>query len=465
MQNENPQEPETAQEVIPATSKPTKKNINSKIAIAIIFILAALSAGFIFLEQAKPYPSISGILTSWPVDATSNTENTKLNDKDAMPEGISSVINANNQFALNLYSKFKGKEQDNIFFSPYSIFSALAMVYEGARGETAQEMESVFYFPIDNSVRKSSFVAINDEINSSKSKYELNVANAIWVQKDYQLLSDYTNTLQKYYDANSNNVDFVGSAEAARQTINGWVENKTNDNIKDLFPVGSFSPLTRLVLTDAIYFKGTWVKQFEKDKTKNEDFQVDNSIKVQVPMMQRNDSNAVFNYAQIDSTQLLEIPYEGDKLSMLVILPEMNNLAPLENSLSLEKIKEWKDKMQEQRVDVYMPKFIMNAKYAMNGILAEMGMHSAFSADADFSGMNGSRDLYINDVIHQAFVEVNEEGTEAAAATGTAMWGTALPGEGGGIPIFRADHPFIFIIQDKTNGNILFLGRVVDPSK
>jgi serpin B len=221
--------------------------------------------------------------------------------------------------------------------------------------------------------------------------------------------------------------------------------------------------MTRLVLTNAIYFKGTWIKQFEKKQTRDTDFRVNATSIVKVPMMQRTGEDAKFNYTESDNLQILEMPYEGDKLSMIVLLPKNDNLSSLESSLSLEKINDWRSKLREQRVDVFMPKFTFDTKYSMNETLANMGMPTAFTYSADFSGMDGTQDLYIQKVIHQAFVDVNEEGTEAAAATGVSVGlKSAMPQQ---TPIFRADHPFVFIIQDKENGNILFLGRVSNPSK
>jgi serpin B len=385
-----------------------------------------------------------------------------VDDKEATVTGINSVVNANNQFALDLYLQLK-KSTGNIFFSPYSISTALAMTYEGARGKTAQEMQSVFHFPTDEKLRRSSFAAIQNQINKSDSKYKLSIANALWAQNDYSFLSEYTNVLQQYYGGKATNVDFKNSTEESRQIINKWVEDKTNNKIKNLFPAGSLDSMTRLVLTNAIYFKGTWIKQFEKKQTRDTDFRVNATSIVKVPMMQRTGEDAKFNYTESDNLQILEMPYEGDKLSMIVLLPKNDNLSSLESSLSLGKINDWRSKLREQRVDVFMPKFTFDTKYSMNETLANMGMPTAFTYSADFSGMDGTQDLYIQKVIHQAFVDVNEEGTEAAAATGVSVGlKSAMPQQ---TPIFRADHPFVFIIQDKENGNILFLGRVSNPSK
>ncbi|MFH1193962.1 MAG: serpin family protein [bacterium] len=421
--------------------------MNKKIILVLIVAIIAIGgAGIYFLKNQEPTPEPAPI----------------ANDKGATLAGINSVINANDQFALDLYSQLKNSD-GNIFFSPYSISTALAMAYEGARGKTADEIQSVFHFPTDGNLRKSSFAAIHNQLNKPDAKYKLNIANALWAQNDYKFLNDYLTTLQQYYAGKATNVDFKNSTEEARQTINKWVESKTNNKIKDLFPQGSLNTMTQLVLTNAIYFKGTWIKQFEKSQTRDEDFRVSSTNTIKVPMMKRTDKNAKFNYTEDDNVQILEMPYEGGKLSMMVLLPKNDNLSSLESSLTLEKINDWRSKLKEQRVDVFMPKFTFDTKYFMNETLAKMGMPTAFTYDADLSGMDGTQSLFIQKVIHQAFVDVNEEGTEAAAATGVSVgFKSAMPQQS---IIFRADHPFIFAIQDKDSGNILFLGRVSNPEK
>ena len=421
--------------------------MNKKIILVLVVVIIAIGgSGIYYFNNQEPTPEPAPV----------------ANDKGATPAGINSVINANDQFALDLYSQLKNSE-GNIFFSPYSISTALAMVYDGARGKTADEIQSVFHFPTDGDLRKSSFAAIHNQLNKADAKYKLNIANALWAQNDYKFLNDYLTTVQQYYAGKATNVDFKNSTEEARQTINKWVESKTNNKIKDLFPQGSLNNMTRLVLTNAIYFKGTWITQFEKSQTKDDDFRVSSADTIKVQMMRRTDKNSKFNYTEDDNIQILEMPYEGDKLSMMVLLPKNDSLSSLESSLSLEKINDWRNKLQEQRVYVFMPKFTFDTKYSMDKTLEKIGMPTAFTSNADFSGMDGTQNLFIQKVIHQAFVNVNEEGTEAVAATGVSMvTKSAMPQQS---IIFRADHPFIFIIQDKDNGNILFLGRVVNPKK
>lgn len=386
---------------------------------------------------------------------------TKADDSKSTPEGVNKIINSNNQFAFDLYLKLKDVpeyNESNIFFSPYSISVALGMTYEGAKGETAEEIQSVFYFPEDENIRKPSFAKIYNQINKVDKKYELHTANALWAQKDYKFLEEYINTIEKYYVGKVTNVDFINATEDARVTINKWVEEQTNNKIKNLIPAGVLNTLTRLVLTNAIYFKGLWIKQFDKEETREEDFKVSPEKTVKVDMMSI--AGEEFNYYETEELQILEMLYEGEELSMLILLPKEDNLKSVEESLSVEKLSELRNMLVEQQVDIYIPKFKFETKYFMVKTLEEMGMPTAFSMDADFSGMDGTTDLFIANVIHQAFVDVNEEGTEAAAATGVIMeLKAAMP------TVFRADHPFIFAIQERGTGNILFLGRVVDPTE
>ena len=379
-------------------------------------------------------------------------------DKGWSHEGVQKVVNANNQFAFELYSELSKLEEGNIFFSPFSIFSAMAMTYEGARGKTAEEIKSVFHFPSENILKKN-FARIYNQINKGEQEQELKITNALWVQKNYYLLKDYIQTVEKYYGGKAQNVDFVNETEKTRQIINKFIEDKTNNRIRDLIPKGVLNALTRLVLTNAIYFKGIWLWQFDPEKTTKMPFRVSPEKVVKVWMMYMKPEKARFNYAEFENLQILELPYKGNKISMLILLPEkdINTLEPL----TLEKLQEWKKQLRETKLDeIYIPKFEFAKKYFLKESLKAMGMPTAFSLKADFSGMTGNKELYISSVIHQAYIKVDEKGTEAAGATAVVMELKALmPGK-----IFRADHPFIFIIQDKETGNILFMGKVTNPS-
>jgi serpin B len=377
-------------------------------------------------------------------------------------QSIQAIVEANNRFAIKLYRFYREKyKDDNIFFSPFSISSAFSILYEGARGKTAEEIRNVFLFPSRSDVRREGYLTLYEEMNKPGKKYELSLANALWVQEDYRFLKEYLNLIEKYYGGKATNLDFRRDPEGSRQIINKWVEEKTKEKIKDLLPQGSIDSLTRMVITNAIYFKGLWVFPFDKKKTSDADFKVSQDKIVKVKMMSLPRPQR-FNYAETDELQILEMLYEGDELSMLVLLPKENSLEKLEKELSLENLNKWRDMLQSKEVVVYFPKLKIVRKYAMVDDLKKMGMPSVFDPSrADLSGLTGKRDLFVTAVYHQAYVDINEEGTEAAAATGIVVGRTAVEKR----IIFRADHPFIFLIQDRRNENILFMGRVYNPGK
>ena len=403
-----------------------------------------------------------------------NNDKTKINDpividdtKDdtvIASEDINNIVNANNKFALEFHSILSNENpRENIFFSPYSISTAMAMVYEGARGDTANEIRSVFNFQKDDAIRRLAMQVISSRLNREDTKHKLQTANALWMQKDYQFLDEFKDVVSKYYGGKAVSVDFVGATEESRKKINSWVEQETNNKIKNLFPEGTLNALTRLVLTNAIYFKGDWANQFEKDNTKEEYLSVGGNKKVKVPMMSKRGSEVLFKYAETEKLQILEIPYEGEEISMLVLLPKYNNdIKDLEKSLTTESLSRWKSILKKQQVDIYLPKFSFNNRYLLNDKLKAMGMPSAFThRTADFSGIDGTQNLFIQAVIHQSFVEVNEEGTEAAAATGVSIGVTSVA-----MPVvFRADRPFLFLIQETRTGKILFMGKISNPIK
>ena len=374
-----------------------------------------------------------------------------------------SIAEANNLFAFDFYDEIKG-EDGNIFFSPFSMVSAFAMVYDGARGQTAEELKYTFHLPGDIGVVRSEYADLNESLNAGSEDYELRNANAFWAKKDYPFLGDYLAAVRNYYGGELRNLDF-GNSAASSKTINDWVKEKTNGKITDLIPPSAINGDTRAILTNAIYFKGTWVKRFNEEDTREENFKTDNDGTVKVQMMSRTDNRSVFGYEENGEYQALEAPYSGDDLTAVFLLPKDGNIDKLASSFDAEKFAGINGKLEEQRVDVYIPRFKFETQYTMSGILKKMGLGTAFSDAADFSGMTGNNDLKIDEAIHKAFVEVNEEGTEAAAATGIVVGITsAMPEEEPKIPEFRADHPFLFIIQHKPTGTILFLGRVSNPN-
>jgi serpin B len=367
---------------------------------------------------------------------------------------------ASNSFAFSLFSNLVKQDQNNVFFSPYSISDLFSMVYEGARGNTADEIQSVFHFIPDDTTRRNYAKTIDSELNNPHQEYKLDTANALWVQNDLPLLKNYVDMLQNYYSANATNLDFKNNSEGSRQIINHRVENKTNQKIKDLLPSGLITVQTRSILTNAIYFKGNWTNQFDGSETRDENFTTAEKKIVKIPMMT---TLSNFKYFSDNDIQALEMPYKGGHLSMIVLLPKENDLRPFVESLSVEKLHQWKDKLAPEEVNVHMPKFTLDTKYTLNDNLASMGMPSAFSPDAaDFTGITGKKDLFISMVVHQAFVKVDEKGTEAAAATAGIFQTTATPLSK---YTFRADHPFVFLIYDDQTGLILFMGQVLNPSR
>jgi len=409
-----------------------------------------------------PSPSPGPVTPGIPLGGSAN-------DAGFTEAGLGSVVKANNDFAFTFYSEIKDSSE-NVFFSPYSISTALAMTYEGARGQTASEMADVFGFPEDASVRRPAYARFYNMLNPANAPYVLRTANALWAQQDYQFLPEYFDAIGDYYMGKVTNLDFVTKTEESRVTINTWVEGQTNDRIKDLIPVGVLDAYTRLVLTNAIYFKGKWAHEFNPEYTYDSTWWDMPQYSAVAPktaeMMHKSDIK--FNYSEDDIMQVLELPYKGDELSMLVLLPKLENggdpkaaLTAVESSLSSEKLSQLRGSLRSVKLPVTLPKFKFETKSMLADTLKKMGMPTAFVyQDADFSGMDGSRELYIGEVIHQAFVEVNEEGTEAAAATAVIMVaGSAMP-----MQEFTADHPFVFLIQERLTGAILFMGRVMDPT-
>jgi len=383
--------------------------------------------------------------------------------KEADPD-VAAICGAVNAFAFDLYAQLAA-EKGNLFYSPQSISAALTMTWAGARGETAAQMARTLRMPAERLAMPGAIHAANAKLlaglagTREKQGYELSVANALWGEKGYPWLPDFPAVLKTNYNAGLEEVSFAADAEGARKTINAWAEKQTRGKIKDLIPPGVLDSLTRLVLTNAIYFKGDWASPFKKDATKDADFFAAGGQKVAAPMMNR---TGHFGYLDGGELQALEMPYKGDALSMVVLLPKAKDGLPaLEKKLSAENAAAWIAKLQKRQVQVALPRFTTTAQFMLNKTLSAMGMADAFDAGkADFSGMDGQKDLSISAVIHKAFVDVNEEGTEAAAATGVVMTLMAMPAP----PVeFRADHPFVFLIRDTRSGCILFVGRVANP--
>ena len=362
--------------------------------------------------------------------------------------------NSVNALTFDLYKRLAGDGDENLFLSPYSISSALAMVYGGARGETAEQMNTTLHLGGPDATHPA-FSLLRQKFNTigESDHVQLSVANSLWPQHDYAFLPGYLAFAKEYYGTKIEAVDFRNETEAARLKINGWAENKTSGLIKDLIPEGLLEPMTRLVLANAIHFKGDWAAQFNPERTRPAPFQLSDGTPVKVPMMSQTET---FKLANAEGFRALELPYEDDDLSMLVVVPnDPDGLPALEETLSPEWIETLR--FNEQEVMVQLPKFKLEWKFELGKTLADMGMPLAFSDHADLSGMDGSRDLSVGFVVHKAYVEVNEEGTEAAAATAVGIRATSMP------TIFAANQPFLFLIRENTTGAILFIGRVTDP--
>ncbi|KAM5219431.1 serpin B3-like isoform 1-T2 [Hipposideros larvatus] len=386
---------------------------------------------------------------------------------------MSSLSEANTRFAYDLFQQFRYSEKENVFYSPFSVMSALAMTYLGSRGHTASEIQKVLHFneATENTkgdAEKSGnvhhqFQTLLTELNKPTDDYELNIANKLYGEKKFPFLQEYTNNVKKFYLASVESADFKNSTEESRMMINSWVESQTNEKIKDLLPQGSFSELTILVLVNAVYFKGQWNKKFDPKRTEQGDFWLNKGTSKRVQMMKQ---SGRFNFTSLEDMQakVLEIPYKGKDLSMLLLLPnEIDGLQKLEDNLTAEKLIEWTSSqhMRNTHVDLHLPRFKVEASYDLVATMKALGMRDAFSPqDADFSGMTGRRDLMLSKIVHKSFVEVTEEGTEAAAAT------AILVIKGCEAPYyenFHCDHPFLFFIKHNKTNSILFLGRVSSP--
>jgi serpin B len=367
-----------------------------------------------------------------------------------------------NRFALDLYKR-AGSADQNLIFSPYSIDTALLMTYAGAHGDTAAEMARVLHLPaglapadLHQAAGKliARFQTARDHASGT-----LRVANALWAQQGVQWLPPFLDLLDKNYQAKLATLNFA-DAEQARKTINDWVAQQTADKIQQLISSGVLNADTRLVLTNAVYFKADWQDPFEKFMTADGDFHVGGKPETVKTSMMHRTGGVLF--MQDDQLQAIEMPYAGDDLAMLVLLPRsVDGLAAVESKLDEPMLGHVVAGLSSTQVAMALPKYKIAQRLALGSVLRTLGMDKAFDPrEADFSAMDGNRDLVISDVLHQAYVAVDEQGTEAAAATGMVMGATAIMASP---TAFDADHPFVFLIRDTKTGVILFVGRVQDP--
>ena len=378
---------------------------------------------------------------------------------------LEELVEGNTAFTLDLYQTLSG-EEGNLLFSPYSISLALAMTYAGARSETEQQMADTLHFTLPQSRLHPAFNRVDLELASRGEDvdeqlgeaFRLNIANSIWGQRGYDFLPEFLDVLALNYGAGLRLVDYVEAPEEARQIINQWVSNQTEERIKDLIPQGAIDPLTRLVLTNAIYFNAGWFHPFEEGQTRDGDFNLLGGGQVSVPMMSQ---SKMLGYAEGEGYQAVALPYVGSEMAMVILLPRVDYFEVFEDSLSSEFLSDILQSLEMRNVELTMPKFEYESSFQLSDMLIEMGMPKAFD-DADFSGMTGTRELFISQVVHKAFISVDEEGTEAAAATAVIMTLSAAPSPAIEVSI---DRPFIYMIRDLQTGTILFLGRVLNPAE
>ncbi len=375
-------------------------------------------------------------------------------DLDALAHGTST-------FTLSLFQQILAKEKGNILFSPYSISMALGMAGAGARGKTSEEMDRTLGYALPPGTLYPALADLSRQLTKAGNEngQSLNDANAIWLQNGFKVQPDYLRLLKDYFGNEARQLDFCHAAKASR-TINDWVAGKTRDHIRDLIPASALDCNTKLVLTNAIYFLGRWASPFKEGLTRHEPFILASGQREKALLMHR---QGACPYAELDGWQALELPYEGGRLTMLVLLPSSGGaLADLETHLDAKSLDKISQALMSRKVDVSFPKFEIRADYSLNGYLKDAGIKEAFSREADFSGITTERKLLISAVMHEAWVKVDEKGTEAAAATGGAI-ATAAARRAESPVVFRADHPFLFLIKHRETGLILFWGRLSSP--
>jgi len=436
-------------------------------------LLSIITIGMLIMTSCNDLPESAGDVRA--PGAVLASEKERATSPDVSNADLNRLVEGNSAFAFDLYrflAEQEGEGKGNLFYSPYSISLALAMTYAGAHGETGEQMADALHFILPQDDLHPAFNALDQELarrgENAKGKqdaddqhpegFRLNIANAIWGQRDYTFLDAFLDTLASNYGAGLRVLDFAGSPEESRVTINDWISEQTEGKIEDLIPQGAIDSLTRLVLTNAIYFNAAWARPFEEDATQDGPFTLLDGSEVTVSMMHQTET---FGYAEGDSYQVVELPYDGNEMSMLILLPREDKFGTFEGVLDAAQMESIVAGIEQKQVKLAMPKFEFESAFGLTRVLSEMGMPQAFSGAADFSAMTGREDLFISEVLHKAFVSVDEAGTEAAAATAVIMSLTAMPEE----PVeVSVDHPFIFLIRDIETGAILFVGRVVDPS-
>jgi len=424
---------------------------------SLVEIVCAFAALSIFVSACAPRPSAS-------VAQSSLTRNTA---PDVPAQDLSALVKGDNSFALDLYGSLRAGN-GNLAFSPYSLSVALAMPYAGARGDTESQMAQALHYTLPQDRLHPAFNQLDLDLNkqgqaadSNNQPLQLKIANAVWGEKTFSFLPDYLDLIARNYGAGIQLADFINQPDAIRKQINDWISSRTNDKIKDLIPEGAIDPATRIVLVNALYFKADWLEQFDPSDTQDAPFNLLDGSQVQSKQMSNHLSG--IPYASGEGYQAVELAYQGNTAAMDLIVPDAGIFEKFESTLTADKLDQILGSMQPQMLQLALPKFSFTSSFDLGDRLSTLGMTDAFNADrADFSGMTGKRDLYITKVLHKAFVAVDEKGTEAAAATSVIMGLTAIMVPDKQLTI---DRPFIFVIRDLHSGQILFLGRVLDPTK
>jgi serpin B len=442
-------------------------------------LFVAITALAVVLSGCAPVTPVSNSISDTPAAPP-----TKPDSEPPFPSGIAqsnisretspsvpksdvqSLVSGNNTFALDLYQSL-AKQNGNLIYSPFSISLALAMTYAGARGETESQMTDTLHFTLGQNSTHPAFNAIDlklaqsaESMKNNQVAMQLNIANAVWAEQTYPFQQDFLDTIALNYGAGIRLADFVNQYEPTRKEINSWVEDQTNEKIKNLLAKGTLNSATRMVLVNAIYFKADWWTTFDPGKTYDAPFHLLDGSEAQVKMMS-NDLNGI-PYTSADGYQAVELPYAGGTAAMDILIPDEGKFPEFESSLNTDKLSEILKAMQPASVQLGLPKFKFSNEFSLPDQLSALGMTDAFDPNlADFSGMTGNRDLFISDVVHKAFVAVDEKGTEAAAATAAIMQLAMAPVSQ---IMLTIDRPFIFVIRDTVSGQILFMGRVVNPA-
>ena len=444
----------------------TNKHIARSLALSgLLLVITGCNNSLVNTKAAQPVINIPALpdKTSGQADskADSKDDHTAADDSASTSEGISAVVNANNQFAVTMYQQLNGQSKQvdaNVFFSPYSLTSAIAMLYAAAEGNTKAQIQKTFYYPSLPILNPNS-AALYNQFNKPSPNYKLNTINDLWLQQGRTPNQAYIDTVKRYYGGQVNTLDFKNNTETSRQMINEKIAKHTNQMIPELLSKESTQPSTSAILTNAVYFKADWSSRFWVSG--DMPFHYFNGTSSDVDMMFQ---NTEFRYSEDEQVQVVELPYKGIELSMLVVLPKSKEplaMQTLIKNLSTTQITDWTKRLKQQDILLNLPKFKIDEGYPMKAVLTDMGMPSAFGNQAKFNVFADSSPIAIDDIHHQAVIDVNEIGTEAAAATGVVavdISGSMHP------PVaFKADHPFMFMIKDNKTDAILFLGQVNKP--